>query len=45
MKILLDHMGTTNIETDHGGKTALHYAAENSELPVSNIAILFQRMK
>jgi len=30
-------MGTKNIETDHGGKTALHYAAENSELSVNII--------
>ncbi len=37
MKILLEHLGTTNIETDHAGKTALHYAAENSELSVGII--------
>jgi hypothetical protein len=30
-------MGTTNIETDHGGKTALHHAAEHSELSVRRI--------
>ena len=35
MKILLERVGNTNIPTDHGGKTALHYAAENSELSVS----------
>jgi ankyrin repeat protein len=35
VKILLERVGNTNIQTDHQGKTALHYAAENSELSVS----------
>ncbi|CAM4807429.1 unnamed protein product [Rotaria magnacalcarata] len=37
VKILLDYIGAANIETDIGGKTALHYAAENSELSVVKI--------
>ncbi|CAF0965470.1 unnamed protein product [Adineta steineri] len=37
VKVLLEHMGTTGINTDHGGKTALHYAAESSELPIIKI--------
>jgi hypothetical protein len=31
---------TTNIEIDHGGKTALHYAAENSELSVGRLDLI-----
>ncbi|CAF4406420.1 unnamed protein product [Rotaria socialis] len=37
VKILLDYVGAANIEADIGGKTALHYAAENSELSVVKI--------
>ena len=33
-RALLDHLKSTDIETDHGGKTALHYAAENADLSV-----------
>ena len=28
-------MNKVNIEVDYGGKTSLHYAAENSDLSVS----------
>lgn len=30
-------MGNIDIKADHGGKTALHYAAESAELPVSHL--------
>lgn len=38
VRILLDRMNSqATIDTDSGGKTALHYAAENGDLSVSYV--------
>ena len=45
VKILLEHLDKTKIEVDPGRKTALHYAAENSESSVKlkSLFFLFKR--
>ncbi|CAF1488227.1 unnamed protein product [Adineta ricciae] len=34
MKLLLEHPQSKEVRVDRGGKTALHYAAESSQLPI-----------